>query len=217
EAEGKAVINNTIVFDLKDVLYGSNDYNLSLGDLVQVTYEPFIIQVIGSNVGTIQLGSKEPKTLSYAVKKIGISQPEAIEKVLLIRNGKINEYDIDSLMYEKLTVALNKYDTIIVKQSEANAVYVTGDLAAYVTFSYNEPITLQKIIAKVGLSDARRIEKITANTTQLEITKDIPIQKGTVLNITLKKPVFVTAMGYLKNTGRVSFDYYESRFENTFC
>lgn len=210
ENEGKAIINNSTTVELKDIIYGTKDYELSLGDLVQITYEPFTVQLIGTNIGTIQLSYKEPRTLSYLIKKIGITQPEAIEKVILIRDGKQSEYDISSLIYDKSEIQLNRYDTIVIKQSEINAVYVTGDVAAYVTFGYNEPITMQKILAKIGLNDLRRIEKITSNSTSLDFTKDIPIQKGTILNVQLKKPVFVTAMGYLKNTGRVSFDYYET-------
>jgi len=210
ENEGKAIINNNATVELKDVIYGTKDYELSIGDLVQITYEPFIVQLIGSNIGTMQLSYKEPRTLPYLIKKLGIAQPEAIEKIILIRDGKQFEYDAVSLIYDKTQVQLNKYDTIVLKQSEANAIYVTGDVAAYVTFGYNEPITLQKVFAKIGLGDTRRIEKITTEATQLDFTKDIPIQKGTILNLELKKPIFVTAMGYLRNTGRVSFDYYET-------
>jgi len=210
ENEGYATINNSATIDLKDVIYGSKDYELNLGDIVQVTYDPFIINTIGTSVGTVQLTYKEPRTLSYLVKKIGISQPESIEKVLLIRNGKQQEYSIDQLIYDQLSIPLVKYDTVILKQADANAVYLTGDVAAYVTFAYNEPITMQRILAKVGLSDLRKISKITDSATSIDFTKDLPIQKGTILNVQLKKPIYVTAMGYIRNIGRVSFDYYET-------
>ncbi|MEN6591374.1 MAG: polysaccharide biosynthesis/export family protein [Fervidobacterium sp.] len=210
ENEGYATINNSSTIDLKDVIYGSKDYELSLGDIVQITYDPFIVNTIGTSVGTVQLTYKEPRTLSYLIKKLGILQPESIEKVLLIRDGKQQEYTINQLLYDQISVPLAKYDTVILKQADANAVYITGDIAAYVTFAYNEPITVQRVLAKVGLSDLRKIEKITNEATTVDFTKDLAIQKGTILNVQLKKPIYVTAMGYIKNTGRVSFDYYET-------
>ncbi|HUM76627.1 MAG TPA: SLBB domain-containing protein, partial [Fervidobacterium sp.] len=158
----------------------------------------------------VQLTYKEPRTLSYLIKKLGILQPESIEKVLLIRDGKQQEYAINQLLYDQISVPLAKYDTVILKQAETNAVYLTGDVAAYVTFAYNEPITMQRVLAKVGLSDLRKIEKITNGDTSIDFTKDLAIQKGAILNVQLKKPIYVTAMGYIKNTGRVSFDYYET-------
>jgi len=210
ENEGYATINNSSTIDLKDVIYGSKDYELNLGDIVQITYDPFIVNTIGTSVGTVQLTYKEPRTLSYLIKKLGILQPESIEKVLLIRDGKQQEYTINQLLYDQISVPLAKYDTVILKQADANAVYITGDIAAYVTFAYNEPITVQRVLAKVGLSDLRKIEKITNEATTVDFTKDLAIQKGTILNVQLKKPIYVTAMGYIKNTGRVSFDYYET-------
>jgi len=87
ENEGYATINNSSTIDLKDVIYGSKDYELNLGDIVQITYDPFIVNTIGTSVGTVQLTYKEPRTLSYLIKKLGILQPESIEKVLLIRDG----------------------------------------------------------------------------------------------------------------------------------
>ncbi|MEN6515615.1 MAG: SLBB domain-containing protein, partial [Fervidobacterium sp.] len=210
ENEGYATINNSSTIDLKDVIYGSKDYELSLGDIVQITYDPFIVNTIGTSVGTVQLTYKEPRTLSYLIKKLGILQPESIEKVLLIRDGKQQEYAINQLLYDQISVPLAKYDTVILKQAETNAVYLTGDVAAYVTFAYNEPITMQRVLAKVGLSDLRKIEKITNGDTSIDFTKDLAIQKGAILNVQLKKPIYVTAMGYIKNTGRVSFDYYET-------
>jgi protein involved in polysaccharide export with SLBB domain len=210
ENEGYATINNSSTIDLKDVIYGSKDYELDLGDIVQITYDPFIVNTIGTSVGTVQLTYKEPRTLSYLIKKLGILQPESIEKVLLIRDGKQQEYAINQLLYDQISVPLAKYDTVILKQAETNAVYLTGDVAAYVTFAYNEPITMQRVLAKVGLSDPRKIEKITNGDTSIDFTKDLAIQKGAILNVQLKKPIYVTAMGYIKNTGRVSFDYYET-------
>ena len=210
ENEGYATINNSATINLKDVIYGSKDYELNLGDIVQVTYDPFIVNTIGTSVGTVQLSYKEPRTLSYLVKKIGIEKPESIEKVVLIRNGKQSEYTIDQLIYDQLSAPLAKYDTVILKQSDVNAVYLTGDVAAYVTFEYNEPITIQKVLAKVGLSDLRKIIKITEGSTLVDFSKDITIKKGTILNVQLKKTVYVSAMGYIKNTGTVPFEYYET-------
>jgi len=210
ENEGFATINNSATIDLKDVIYGSKDYELNLGDIVQITYSPFIVNTIGTSVGTVQLTYKEPRTLSYLIKKLGILQPESIEKVLLIRDGKQQEYAINQLLYDQISVPLAKYDTVILKQADANAVYLTGDVAAYVTFAYNEPITVQRVLAKVGLSDLRKIEKITNEATTVDFTKDLAIQKGAILNVQLKKPIYVTAMGYIRSTGRVSFDYYET-------
>jgi len=149
ENEGYATINNSSTIDLKDVIYGSKDYELNLGDIVQITYDPFIVNTIGTSVGTVQLTYKEPRTLSYLIKKLGILQPESIEKVLLIRDGKQQEYAINQLLYDQISVPLAKYDTVILKQAETNAVYLTGDVAAYVTFAYNEPITMQGYLPKL--------------------------------------------------------------------
>ncbi|MGB9796084.1 polysaccharide biosynthesis/export family protein [Fervidobacterium gondwanense] len=211
ENEGKAIINNQIEVNLRDVVYNNNkDVKLSLGDTVIVSYEPFLVYTTGiSGPGVLQLSYYEPKTLSYVVKKL-VTQPETIEKITLLRNGKQFEYEPEKLIYGQQDQLLEKHDTLVFKQSDVNAVYLVGDISAYVTFALNEPITIQKILAKVGLSDLRRIDKITDSATAIDFTKDTPIQKGTILNVQLKKPVFVTAMGYIRNTGRVQFDYYET-------
>ncbi|MGQ9857040.1 MAG: polysaccharide biosynthesis/export family protein [Fervidobacterium sp.] len=210
ENEGKALINNQIEVDLREVIYSNKDVNLSLGDSVLVSYEPFIVYTTGiQGPGVLQLSYYEPKTLSYVVKKL-ISQPETVEKITLLRNGKQFEYEPEKLIYGQQDQLLEKHDTLVFEQSDVNAVYLVGDVSSYVTFELNEPITIQKILAKVGLSDLRRIDKITDSATTIDFTKDTPIQKGTILNVQLKKPVYVTAMGYIRNTGRVQFDYYET-------
>ncbi|MGC8819640.1 MAG: SLBB domain-containing protein, partial [Fervidobacterium sp.] len=210
ENEGTAIINNEVKVSLKDVIYGTKDYTLSLGDIVQFTYEPFIVTTIGSSVPTIELSYKEPRTLSYAIKKLGIQQPESLEKVVLIRNTEETEYKLDQLIYETVTVPLERYDTIVLKQSQVNAVYLVGDVSAYVTFEYNEPITLYRILAKVRLNDFKQLDKITLGAVKLNLEQDTQIPKGSILHVYLKKPIFVTAMGYIKTTGMVQFDYYET-------
>ena len=210
ENEGTAIINNEISVALKEILYGTKDVPLALGDLVQINYEPFIVNVIGPNAGTVQLGYKEPRTLSYLIKKVGIADPENVEKVTLIRAGKQIEYDTKQLVLDNIQVPLDRLDTVIIRPALANAVYVTGDVAAYVTFSTNELITLQRVLAKIGLSDLRKVERITVESKEIPKESDVQIQRGSIVNISLKKPVFVTAMGYIKNTGRVVFEYYET-------
>ncbi|MGC8955153.1 MAG: SLBB domain-containing protein, partial [Fervidobacterium sp.] len=210
ENEGTAIINNEVKVSLKDVIYGTKDYTLSLGDIVQFTYEPFIVTTIGSSVPTIELSYKEPRTLSYAIKKLGIQRPESLEKVVLIRNTEETEYKLDQLIYETVTVPLERYDTIVLKQSQVNAVYLVGDVSAYVTFEYNEPITLYRILAKVRLNDFKQLDKITLGAVKLNLEQDTQIPKGSILHVYLKKPIFVTAMGYIKTTGMVQFDYYET-------
>ena len=210
ENEGIALINNEIKINIKDVLFGNKDYNLKSGDIVQILYEPFIVNVVGLKGGSFSLSYKEPRTLPYLIKKLGIENPDAIESVQIVRNGEIQNFDINNLIYQNPTISLEKYDTVVVKNAEANAVYMTGDVAAYVSFSLNEKITLQRILAKVGLSDYRKIDKITLNEKELDFNKDIEIEKGSILNVTLKKPIFVTAMGYIKNTGSVEFNYDET-------
>ncbi len=210
ENEGKALINNNQEINLKDVIYNNKDYELSLGDIIQIVYEPFIVNTIGINAGVIQLSYKEPRTLSYLVKKLGIAQPESVDSIALIRNGKETDYSVREIIYEKVNVPLEKYDTVVIKRAEINAVYLIGDVSAYVTFDYNEPITMQKILAKVGLSDLRRIDKITLGDKEIDLKENKIIDKGSILNVSLKKPLFVTAMGYIRTTGRVQFDYYET-------
>jgi len=210
ENEGKAIINNQVEANLREVIYNNKDINLSLGDTVLVSYEPFLIYTTGiSGPGVLQLSYYEPKTLSYVFKKL-ITQLETVEKITLLRDGKQFEYEPEKLIYGKQDQILEKHDTLIFKQSDVNAVYLVGDVSSYVTFALNEPITIQKILAKVGLSDLRKIDKITDNATAIDFTKDTPIQKGAILNVQLKKPVYVTAMGYIRSTGRVQFDYYET-------
>ena len=210
ENEGKAIINNNQELNLKDLIYNNKDYELSLGDIIQIVYEPFFVNTIGANVGVIQLSYKEPRTLTYLVKKLGILQPESIDSITLIRNGKEINYSVSEIIYEKVNVPLERYDTVVVKRAQINAVYLTGDVSAYVTFDYNEPITIQKVLAKVGLSDLRRIDKITLGDKEIDLKENTIIDKGSILNVSLKKPLFVTAMGYIKTTGRVQFDYYET-------
>ncbi|WP_126994179.1 polysaccharide biosynthesis/export family protein [Thermosipho globiformans] len=210
ENEGMVVINNETKLKVKDVIFGEQDYNLNKGDIVQVLYEPFTVNVVGLNGGSVTLLHNEPRTLPYLIKKIGISQPESIESVQIVRNGKIQEFNINSLIYENPSIPLEKYDTVVIRTSQENAVYLTGDVASYVSFSLNEKITLQRILAKVGLSDYRKIESVTLNGEKLDFNKDMEIEKGSILNVTLKKPIYVTAMGYIKNTGTVEFSYDET-------
>ena len=210
ENEGIAFINNEMKINVKDVLFGSEDYNLRSGDIVQVLYESFIVNVVGLHGGSVSLSYNEPRTLPYLIKKIGIENPESIESVQIVRNGELQKFDINLLIYQNPSIPLEKYDTVVIKSAQENAVYLTGDVAAYVTFSLNEKITLQRILAKVGLSDYRKIDKITLNGKKLDFNKDVEIDKGAILYVSLKKPVFVTAMGYIKNTGRVEFNYDET-------
>ncbi|ODN30982.1 polysaccharide biosynthesis/export family protein [Fervidobacterium thailandense] len=210
ENEGTAIINNEISVALREVLYGTKDVPLALGDLVQISYEPFIVNVVGPSAGTVQLSYKEPRTLSYLVKKVGVTDPETVEKVVLVRAGKQIEYDAKQLIFGNIQVPLNRLDTVVIKPALANAVYVTGDVAGYVTFATNELITLQRVIAKVGLSDLRKVERITVEGKEIPKDSDMQIQRGSIVSISLKKPIFVTAMGYIKTTGRVAFDYYET-------
>lgn len=210
ENEGQAIINNATTVALKDVVYSNKDIPLSLGDTVLISYEPFLVYVTGSGMpGVVQLSYYEPKTLSYIFKKL-VNTPENIEQVTLVRNGKETVYSSNDLLYGLKDSVIERNDTVVFKQADVNAVYLIGDISSYVTFALNEPITIQRILAKVGLSDFRRIESITLDGTNVNFTSDISIPKGAILNVQLKKPVFVTAMGYIRNTGRVSFDYYET-------
>lgn len=210
ENEGRVIINNTTILSLKDIVYSNVDAPLSLGDTVLIAYEPFMVYVTGSGMpGVVQLAYYEPKTLSYVFKKL-VSTPENIEQVALVRDGKETVYSPNDLLYGLKDSVIEKNDTIVFKQADVNAVYLIGDVSSYVSFELNEPITIQRILAKVGLSDFRRIESITLDGTNVNFTTDISIPKGSILKVQLKKPVFVTAMGYIKNTGRVEFDYYET-------
>jgi polysaccharide export outer membrane protein len=210
ENEGKAIINNSKTISLRDVVYSNKDVPLSLGDTVLISYEPFLVYVTGSGMpGVVQLSYYEPKTLSYIFKKL-VNTPENIEQVTLVRNGKETVYSPNDLLYGLKDSVIERNDTVVFKQADVNAVYLIGDISSYVTFALNEPITIQRILAKVGLSDFRRIESITLDWTNVNFTTDISIPKGAILKVQLKKPVFVTAMGYIRNTGRVQFDYYET-------
>lgn len=209
ENEGIAILNNTLEVKLKDVIYNDKDVPLSLGDTVLVYYEPFLVHIIGlEGVTSLQLSYYEPKNLSYVFKKL-VSQPETIESVVLLRNGKLTEFEPEKLVYGESNQSLEKHDTLIFKKADVNAVYLVGDVSSYVTFALNEQITIRRVLAKVGLSDLRKIEKITDSDTVIDFTSDTPIRRGAVLYVELKKPIFVTAMGYIRNTGRVEFDYYE--------
>jgi len=210
ENEGQAIINNATTVALKDVVYSNKDIPLSLGDTVLISYEPFLVYVTGSGMpGVVQLSYYEPKTLSYIFKKL-VNTPENIEQVTLVRNGKEAVYSPNDLLYGLKDSVIERNDTVVFKQADVNAVYLIGDVSSYVSFALNEPITIQRTLAKVGLSDFRRIESITLDGTNVNFTTDISIPKGAILKVQLKKPVFVTAMGYLRNTGRVQFDYYET-------
>ena len=210
ENEGIVVINNETKINIRDVIYGKEDYNLNNGDIIQVLYEPFIVNVVGLKGGSISLSYNEPRTLSYLIKKLGITTPESIDSVQIVRNGEIQDYDINLLIYQNPSIPLEKYDTVVIKSAQENAVYLTGDVAAYVSFSLNEKITLQRILAKVRLSDYRKIDKITLDGKELDFKKDTEIPKGSILYVTLKKPIYATAMGYIKSTGRVEFNYDET-------
>ncbi|WP_448376813.1 polysaccharide biosynthesis/export family protein [Fervidobacterium sp.] len=210
ENEGIAIINNTTSMELRDIVYSNKDIPLSLGDNIIISYEPFIVYVSGSGMpGVVQLSYYEPKTLSYIFKKL-VSTPENIEQVTLVRDGKETVYSPNDLLYGLKDSVIERNDTVVFKQADVNAVYLIGDVSSYVSFALNEPITIQRILAKVGLSDLRRIESITLDGTNVNFTTDISIPKGSILKVQLKKPVFVTAMGYIRNTGRVQFDYYET-------
>lgn len=210
ENEGIAIINNETKIALRELLHGSKDVPLSHGDLVQVTYEPFIVSVVGTSAGTVQLSYKEPRTLSYLVKKVGITDPEAVEKIVLVRSGKSTEYDVKEIIFGNVQVPLNRLDTVVIKPALENAVYVTGDVAGYITFPTNESITLQKVISKVGLNDLRKVDKIIVEGKEISKESDTQLQRGCIINILLKNPILVTAMGYIRTTGRVTFEYYET-------
>ena len=210
ENEGKAIINNKISLELKDVVYSNKDVPLSLGDTVLFAYEPFVVYISGSGLpGVLQLSYYEPKTVSYVFKKL-VSVPENITEVVLIRNGKEEAFEPTKLLYGQADKVIEKSDTIVFKQADVNAVYLVGDVSSYVSFALNEPITIHRILAKVGISDLRRIKSIKLGEKEIDFTTDISVPKASILSVELKKPVFVTAMGYIRNTGRVSFDYYET-------
>jgi len=210
ENEGKAIINNKISVELKDVVYSNKDVPLSLGDTVLLAYEPFVVYISGSGLpGVLQLSYYEPKTVSYVFKKL-VSVPENITEVVLIRNGKEETFEPTKLLYGQADKVIEKSDTIVFKQADVNAVYLVGDVSSYVSFALNEPITIHRILAKVGISDLRRIKSIKLGEKEIDFTTDISVPKASILSVELKKPVFVTAMGYIRNTGRVSFDYYET-------
>lgn len=210
EWEGKAQINNTVVVDLKDIVHADRDIPLSLGDSILISYEPFIVNVVGApDGGILELNYYEPKTLNYVAKKLSL-QPESVESVVLIREKTASTYDPSQLVKDQIEVPLERLDTVLVKQIGVNAVYLIGDVSSYVEFELNEPITLQRILARVGLNDLRRIEKITLDEKPLDHSKDLPIERGAILKVELKEPIRVTAMGYLRNTGRVEFNYQET-------
>ncbi|MGC9772478.1 polysaccharide biosynthesis/export family protein [Fervidobacterium islandicum] len=210
ENEGKAIINNKISVELKDVVYSNKDVPLSLGDTILFAYEPFVVYISGSGLpGVLQLSYYEPKTVSYVFKKL-VSVPENITEVVLIRNGKEETFEPTKLLYGQADKVIEKSDTIVFKQADVNAVYLVGDVSSYVSFALNEPITIHRILAKVGISDLRRIKSIKLGEKEIDFTTDISVPKASILSVELKKPVFVTAMGYIRNTGRVSFDYYET-------
>jgi protein involved in polysaccharide export with SLBB domain len=210
EWEGKAQINNETLVDLKDIVHAGKDVPLSLGDSILIRYEPFIVNVVGAQGGgALQLNHYEPKTLNYVLKKLSI-QPESIEGIVLIREKTTSTYDASQLIKDQIEVSLERLDTVLVEQIGVNAVYLIGDVSSYIEFKPSEPITLHRILARVGLNDPSRIEKITLDGETLDHSKDLPIERGTILGVELKKPIRVTAMGYLKNTGRVEFGYRET-------
>ncbi len=212
ENEGIAIINNKKKINVKDILFGNGDFQLSLADTVYISYEPFTVTIIGPvGNGARTLSYKEPRTLSYLFRSLGISEPEAIEAIVLLRDGKVfAQRTPQQLIFKENDVDLKSQDTIIVRSSIANAVYVVGDFASYVTFDYNEQLTLQRIFAKIGLSDFRRIESIQINGKQVDPSSDVEISKGSLINIVLKKPVFVIVSGFVPKTGMVEFDYFET-------
>ncbi|WP_052295990.1 polysaccharide biosynthesis/export family protein [Pseudothermotoga thermarum] len=211
ENEGTVFINNKESVNVKDVLFGNKDIPLNIADSVHVFYEPFRVSIVGPvGSGLKTLSYKEPRTLSYLFKSLGISEPKTIEKIVLLRDGKIfAERTPDQLIFKENDVDLNRDDTLIVHSSLANAVYVVGDYASYVTFGYNEEITLQRIFSKIGLNDYRRIEEVQINGEKLDPWSDVAVPKASLVKITLKKPIYVVVSGFVPNTGRVQFEYYE--------
>ncbi|MFN3328462.1 MAG: polysaccharide export protein, partial [Fervidobacterium pennivorans] len=170
ENEGKAIINNKISVELKDVVYSNKDVPLSLGDTVLFAYEPFVVYISGSGLpGVLQLSYYEPKTVSYVFKKL-VSVPENITEVVLIRNGKEEAFEPTKLLYGQADKVIEKSDTIVFKQADVNAVYLVGDVSSYVSFALNEPITIHRILAKVGISDLRRIKSIKLGEKQIDFT-----------------------------------------------
>nr|WP_312058893.1 SLBB domain-containing protein [Fervidobacterium pennivorans] len=211
EREGIAVINGKEQIDIGEVLYGNKDFPLNKGDIVQVLYEPFEVNVVGPfGSGRKLLGYKDPRTLPELVKSLGISQPEAIEKVVLLRNGEEQTFDISTLIYQNPNIPLQKKDTIVLVSSEANSVYLVGDVSAQINFGYNEKLTLQRLLAKAGIDDLRRIESIEINGEKIEITSDNEISASSLVYITLKKPIRVVVSGFVTSTGRVEFNYTET-------
>ncbi len=212
ENEGTVVINNQKTINVREVLFEDKDIPLNLSDSVYVSYEPFRVSIIGLvGSGLKTLSYREPRTLSYLFESLGISEPKAVEKITLLRDGKIfAERTPEQLIFKENDVNLKRNDTIVIHSSLANAVYVVGDYASYVNFGYNEEITLQRIFSKVGLNDYRRVEQVEVNGVKIDPLADEKVEKGSLVKITLKKPVFVIASGFVPNSGRVQFDYYET-------
>ncbi|MBT1247774.1 MULTISPECIES: polysaccharide biosynthesis/export family protein [unclassified Thermosipho (in: thermotogales)] len=202
--DGFAIINGKIKVKLSDDI---DKISLSCGDVVDLIYTPFTVNVVGYKGGVITLTSKEPRTLSYLVKKLGIDNMESILDIYVVGD---KEYKIEDLILNKIDKVLEKNDTVVIKSLAENAVYLVGDVSRYVVFPYSEKITLHKVLAKAGVSNLKRIEKIKLNGKILDTSKDEVIESGAILNVILKKPIYVTAMGYIRNRGTVKIDYTES-------
>ncbi|MGJ8455339.1 SLBB domain-containing protein [Pseudothermotoga sp. U03pept] len=191
------------------------DFELQSGDLVRVEYEEFYVYVIGnlSTTGRIALKPEEPRTLSTVIKKIGAVDERSFKSVQIVRENKVDEYNIGDVVKSLKDTDLEPQDTVIFVPRIGRYVYFVGDVSEFVVFNPDEEFTLSRALAKVNLqmSMLKTLAKIEDNEEKLlSLDEDLSLDSGDLYKVTLKKPINVTVLGKVRVPGQVVFDVNEN-------
>jgi len=198
--------------DWEEVLSGATDTSLEIGDTVIVKEaRDRYIYVLGDNSqrnGKMVFEPKEEFTLAVALKKYGIEDAELLDKVELIRKGRVISVPPDRALFDERELQVG--DTVVVRMKESTRVYLTGDVFAYVTFNPKESPTLDKALAKAGGFDERylkelRIVRKDGETVLLKKVKPLELDDGDVIEVDLYETSRVYVGGFVKSPGLVVF------------
>ena len=187
------------------------DLSLQVGDTVYVeSHENVYVYVVGNTAlkGRIELDFQESPRLSTVIKKVGISDPQSYKSVVVVEDKKVFQSSLDEVIEGKVDFDLRSGMTIIFELLQDRYVYFIGDVSNCVVFSKDEEFSLQKAIAKAGLtlSEVEKIELLRDdNYLELKPEQEANLVPGDVLRVTKKKSIQVAVLGMVSRPGYVVF------------
>ncbi|GAB4311278.1 SLBB domain-containing protein [Pseudothermotoga elfii] len=192
------------------------DIDLEPADLVRVEYQEFYVYVVGNlaTSGKIIFEPEEPKKLSTLINKVGQISEQTFESIQLIQPGQtqttvLKIHDVlDGLKDEDLQNGA----TVVFKLREGRYVYFIGDLSQFITFNFDEKITLKRALSKANLNLdlVEQLCRVSRNSEEpIQLEPDIVLESGDIIKVTLKKPARVSVLGRVKVPGQVVFEVNE--------